>query len=100
MHGRTTFIIAHRISSVKRADLVLVIENGRIAQRGTHNQLMAEGGHYRDIAVAQLRMDDETDDQQSGPTQASHMDRAKNTDLVDAITHAAIEKEEKESQAL
>jgi ABC-type multidrug transport system fused ATPase/permease subunit len=60
MHGRTTFIIAHRISSVKRADLVLVVEQGRIVQRGTHNELMEEGGHYRDIAAAQLKTDDET----------------------------------------
>ena len=55
MHGRTTFIIAHRISSVKRADLVLVIERGRIVQRGTHDELMEEAGHYREIAAAQLK---------------------------------------------
>ncbi len=103
MHGRTTFIIAHRISSVKRADLVLVIENGRIAQRGTHAQLMAEDGHYRDIAVAQLRVDDETDDK-SDPgnplgLQPSHMDRVKDSKLVTAIAHAAQEKE-KEAELL
>jgi ATP-binding cassette subfamily B multidrug efflux pump len=60
MHGRTTFIIAHRISSVKRADLVLVVERGRIVQRGTHEQLMDEDGHYREIASAQLKPDDES----------------------------------------
>jgi ABC-type multidrug transport system fused ATPase/permease subunit len=96
MHGRTTFIIAHRISSVKRADLVLVVENGRIAQRGTHNQLMAEAGHYREIAAAQLRVDDESDD--NAP---SHMDRVKDNRVVTAITHAAQEKEkEKEAEAI
>jgi len=54
MYDRTTFIIAHRISTVKRADLVLVLENGRITQKGTHACMMAEDGHYRDIANAQL----------------------------------------------
>jgi ATP-binding cassette, subfamily B, multidrug efflux pump len=93
MHGRTTFIIAHRISSVKRADLVLVIDNGRITQRGTHNQLMTERGHYRDIAAAQLRVDDE--DGNASPSAPSHMDRVKDNKAVTAITHAAQEKEKK-----
>ena len=44
MHGRTTFVIAHRISTVKQADLVLVIEDGRITQIGTHDQLMEQTG--------------------------------------------------------
>jgi ATP-binding cassette subfamily B protein len=69
MRGRTTFLIAHRISSVKRADLVIVLENGHIAQMGTHRQLMRVEGHYRDIAAAQLYGED--------PKSASpsHMDR-------------------------
>ncbi len=54
MKGRTTFVIAHRISTVERADLVMVLENGRVTQLGTHRQLMQQGGHYRDIAEAQL----------------------------------------------
>jgi ATP-binding cassette subfamily B protein len=58
MHGRTTFIIAHRISTVKQADIVLVIERGRITQSGTHDQLMKCDGHYREIAAVQLHMDD------------------------------------------
>ena len=58
MRGRTTFVIAHRISTVKAADLVLVIEGGRITQSGTHAQLMEEEGHYRDIAAVQLYGDD------------------------------------------
>jgi ABC-type multidrug transport system fused ATPase/permease subunit len=58
MQGRTTFIIAHRISTVKRADVVLVVEGGRITQMGTHKQLMQEEGHYREIAAVQLYGED------------------------------------------
>jgi ATP-binding cassette subfamily B protein len=54
MTGRTTFVIAHRISTVKQADVVLVVENGRITQSGTHAELMATDGHYREIAAVQL----------------------------------------------
>ena len=73
MHGRTTFVIAHRISTVKQADLVLVIENGRITQSGTHGQLMAEEGHYRDIAAVQLFGDDAS--AMPASDRPSHMDR-------------------------
>jgi ATP-binding cassette subfamily B protein len=59
MQGRTTFIIAHRISTVRRADLVLVLERGRVTQSGTHAELMREDGHYRSIVDAQLRRDDD-----------------------------------------
>ena len=59
MQGRTTFIIAHRISTVRRADVVLVLERGRVTQTGTHVELMREDGHYRSIVDAQLRRDDE-----------------------------------------
>src|SRR5439155_11828322 len=72
MYGRTTFVIAHRISTVKRADLVLVIENGRITQKGTHDQLMEEQGHYRHIAAVQLYGDEEEGERGEHP---SHMHR-------------------------
>lgn len=55
MQGRTTFVIAHRLSTVRRADLILVMDRGRIAERGTHNQLLALGGLYREIYDLQLR---------------------------------------------
>lgn len=48
MKGRTTFIIAHRISSLKHADEIIVLDKGRIVQRGTHDELINMPGHYRD----------------------------------------------------
>lgn len=55
MKGRTTFIIAHRISSLKHADEILVLENGSIAERGTHEQLIQNGGTYQKIYDIQFK---------------------------------------------
>ena len=55
MEGRTTFVIAHRLSTVRRADLILVMDDGRIVERGTHSELLAQGGLYREIYELQLR---------------------------------------------
>jgi ATP-binding cassette subfamily B protein len=46
LEGRTTFIVAHRLSTIMRADMILVIDSGRIIERGTHRQLLAAGGKY------------------------------------------------------
>ncbi len=53
MLGRTTFVVAHRLSTLRQCDLVIVLEQGRIAQVGTHEALMQEGGHYREAALSQ-----------------------------------------------
>ncbi|WP_261133817.1 ABC transporter ATP-binding protein [Bacillus sp. Marseille-Q3570] len=55
MKGRTTFIIAHRISSLKHADEILVLEDGRIAQRGTHEDLIDQEGMYRRVYDIQYK---------------------------------------------
>ncbi|HIZ17543.1 MAG TPA: ATP-binding cassette domain-containing protein, partial [Candidatus Olsenella stercoravium] len=44
--GRTTLVIAHRLSTIRRADEIVTIEDGRVAERGTHEELLARGGTY------------------------------------------------------
>jgi ATP-binding cassette subfamily B protein len=54
LEGRTSLVIAHRLSTVRNADLILVIDQGRVVQSGTHTQLLAEGGLYRDLYETQF----------------------------------------------
>jgi ATP-binding cassette subfamily B multidrug efflux pump len=54
MEGRTTFVIAHRLSTVRRADLIVVMDKGRIVQRGAHTELLQQGGLYKEIHDMQL----------------------------------------------
>ena len=56
MRGRTTFVIAHRLSTLRRADMVIVLEHGRIVERGTHQQCCLGDGHY--LASARLQAAD------------------------------------------
>ncbi|MEM7657457.1 MAG: ABC transporter ATP-binding protein [Bacteroidota bacterium] len=56
MEGRTTFVIAHRLSTIRQADQILVIENGEIAERGTHDDLIASEGRYYQLYTYQSRI--------------------------------------------
>lgn len=56
MKGRTTFVIAHRLSTIRQADQILVIENGVIAERGTHDELIEKKGRYFDLYTYQAKI--------------------------------------------
>jgi ATP-binding cassette subfamily B protein len=68
MRGRTTFIIAHRIQSVMDADLILVMDKGRIIQRGKHEDLVLQPGTYRKIYEIQTRIETELEAEIEGAT--------------------------------
>jgi subfamily B ATP-binding cassette protein MsbA len=55
--GRTTFVIAHRLSTITSADQILVLEHGQIIERGTHHELLALGGRYRDLYDRQFQLE-------------------------------------------
>ncbi|MBP7569848.1 MAG: ABC transporter ATP-binding protein [Acidobacteria bacterium] len=56
-HGRTTFVIAHRLSTIRSADQILVLEGGEIVERGTHAELLALNGRYRQLHDRQYRLE-------------------------------------------
>ena len=54
MAGRTTILISHRVSTIQNADEIVVLHDGAIVERGTHEQLLALNGHYTDLYNKQL----------------------------------------------
>ncbi len=54
LDGRTALVIAHRLSTIRAADVILVIEDGRVIERGTHNELLAQGGRYEELYRTQF----------------------------------------------
>ena len=59
MKNRTTFVIAHRLSTVRQADLIVVLKDGQIAEQGTHDELLAANGIYQNIYELQLQPQEE-----------------------------------------
>jgi ATP-binding cassette subfamily B protein len=58
LRGRTSFVVAHRLSTIRHADLVLVLDQGRVIERGTHTALLAQAGHYAALYRQFVQMDD------------------------------------------
>ena len=58
--GRTTLVVAHRLSTIRTADEIAVVTDGRVTERGTHNQLIEQGGIYKSLYSLQFREDDKT----------------------------------------
>jgi len=58
LRGRTSFVVAHRLSTIRHADLVLVLDRGRVIERGTHTELLALGGHYAALYRQFVQVDD------------------------------------------
>ncbi|MCE2458403.1 MAG: ABC transporter ATP-binding protein [Dehalococcoidia bacterium] len=82
VRGRTTFVIAHRLSTVRRADLILVLEDGEIVERGTHDELLERDGFYRRIYDMQLRPQDHHQ------LKAGHKRGSSPTARAEALGHA------------
>jgi ATP-binding cassette, subfamily B, multidrug efflux pump len=59
LKGRTSFVVAHRLSTIQEADLILVMKDGRVVEKGRHAELIEAGGYYRRLYQAQFARDEE-----------------------------------------
>ena len=57
MAGRTTFVIAHRLSTIRNSDVIIVLDHGRIIERGSHDELLAEKGTYYQLYTGAFEME-------------------------------------------
>jgi ATP-binding cassette subfamily B protein len=83
LEGRTSFVIAHRLSTVAHADQIIVIEAGRIVESGTHQELMAASGRYRQMVRLQMSGEDRLEEQ------AEELDRTRRAARTDALSGVA-----------
>lgn len=72
MEGRTTFVVAHRLSTIQRADRILVLDKGQLVEEGTHTQLMERNGLYHYLYTIRLN---------EPPPERSFLSRSQPTDL-------------------
>ncbi len=95
MEGRTTFVVASRLRTIKSADQILLLDHGRIVERGTHTSLLTQDGPYRRLYDAQLRDQEEFEAQMllTSPTTAAGADAATEGALADGDQGAASDAE-------
>jgi ATP-binding cassette subfamily B protein len=86
LEGRTSLVIAHRLSTVRHADKIVVLDHGRVVEQGTHRELLAKGGLYRDLYRTQFADQDDMDrsDTDRSDVDPSDVDRS-GTDPADAV---------------
>ncbi|HET8602221.1 MAG TPA: ABC transporter ATP-binding protein [Segeticoccus sp.] len=97
LSGRTALVIAHRLSTIRGADLILVVDDGRIVQRGSHHQLLADGGLYADLYHTQFADDsaepgraDAVSAEDAERSRAADGDRAEGSDGGDGVGAGAL----------
>ena len=67
MRGRTSFIVAHRLSTIRQADVILVMKDGHIIEQGTHQELLALNGFYAELYNSQIGKNEKTGKMQPAP---------------------------------